>query len=99
MTSSFPGDSGGLKKNMQGIYQPLCDWERESCYLLLDVHYSRKFFVVRSSAGRVDETTRDPRYEEVVADEEFDGMVYFLAFRSKHVVELFGLPNCARESI
>lgn len=59
----------------------------------------RKLLVVRAARRRVDEAARDARHEEVVVDEELDGVLDGLLALGEHAVELLGLRDVAREAV
>lgn len=58
-----------------------------------------EFFVVSPATGRVNETARDARDEELVIDLELHDIVQFLVAALEHRIELLRLGNRAREPV
>lgn len=59
----------------------------------------RELVVVRPARGGVDEAASDARDEEVVVDEQLDGMLELLVLLLEHGVELLGLGDGTGEAV
>ena len=59
----------------------------------------RELLVVRASAARVDETTRNSGNEKRIVDLELNDMVELLLAPRQHFVQLLSLRNRPREAV
>jgi hypothetical protein len=62
-------------------------------------HLQLTLSVVRSSAGRVNQSTGNSGNQETVRDLELESVVELLTGRGEHAVELFSLDDRSGESI
>lgn len=61
--------------------------------------YGLELFVIRSSTGRMDETTGDAGDEKLVRDDELDDAIELLPAFGEQGIQFFSLGDGAREPI
>lgn len=89
--SSTPSFLGGLCDEIQF----------STCFIAgeRDELNSRRHLMVGSATSRVEETSSNTRYEQIVADQQLDSVVDLLLLLFQHLTKLLSLYNRSWEAI
>lgn len=99
MISSVIAFLGGLTGGTRSSGDRTCERWINDCRNSSLKHSQLTLSVVRSSAGRVDQSTGDSGDQETIRDLELESVVELLTGRGKHAVKLFSLDDRSGESI